>query len=110
MDQSWLGWKRHPGRIVDEPQHATWERPVGPSGAVRLQSAKCKLAGIPQWPPRTALRSTQIHQLAVVLGVLRWQCDGKHGPPDRMDHVSPGPAFANCRLHVGGNLFRKRWA
>ena len=85
-----LARQRHSRRIMDEPQHAAWQRPVGESRAVGLHRAECELERVSEWPARPPVRPVQAHQLATVLGIFGRQLRRKHGPSDRVDHVCSG--------------------
>ena len=57
MDQRRMGRQSHAGRILDEPQHASRQRPVGASGSIGLHRAERQLERVSQRPAGASLRS-----------------------------------------------------
>lgn len=52
VDQGRPGRQDHASRILDEPQHVAWKRPMGASSAFRLYRAKRRLEGFSERPAR----------------------------------------------------------
>ena len=109
VDQRRLARQRHSRRIMDEPQHAAWQRPVGAAVPSDCTAQNVNWSAFLNGRPDRPFDPYQAHQLAFVLGIFRRQLRRKHGSPDRVDHGRAGSAPALGGLHVRRRLLRKRW-
>ena len=57
MDQRRVDRQGHARRIVDEPQHASRQGPMGAARALGLHRAERQLERFSQWPSRPSVRS-----------------------------------------------------